>query len=317
MGFDRSKFLAANNAIREDSGDFFTPDPGFYICTLASAATGNAKTSGRFQVVFQWNIAPDDEKYPNKMFYDCIGLDNEEGYKQLSRKLNRLGYKGDPESFAVDPDGELATLVNTQVRMQIQNAKNPEFRYYNIQKILSSPITDDAGKVNVQTEDTDLITETPPSNDDTIEPGDELHCKFKDGEGLAIVQLVNEASQQVVVTRTSTGATLVVNLPDVLRMSRKAREVIANPSGIPPQLQTPAPATKELPKPMAATPTEEVIEEIQEEIKLEKGMMVEGIYNGQKIIGKVHIIDQPNAVVKIAMNGKAYPCKLDTIKVVS
>lgn len=323
MGFDRTKFLTASTS--GNDGTYFTPPAGFYVMTLESAMTGNSKASNRFQVVFQWKISEDDEKFANKNCYQTIGLDGpqcDKGYEQLNRLINRLNYKGDPESFAVDPDGELSKLVGTSVRMAIKpNEKNPDFPFYNVQKVMYSPLEGEVGQTNVSPEDTDLLAPNPEVGDeDTVEVGDELNVTDKTGQFLAIVQMINESTNQVIVKKVSNGETTVAAV-DQIAMSRKAADVKKNPSGMPITTVTNAakqPAVKELAKPME-TVADELPEEIEEleQLKLEIGMMVEGKYKDDKIVGKVHHIDTNSGIVKINMGGKAYPCKLDTIKLIS
>lgn len=72
---------------------FENPPDGKYILKLLEAELGESKSSGRVQIAWKWEIVESaDENWVGKSKYDYDGLEREDAFVWLCRKLKKFGY---------------------------------------------------------------------------------------------------------------------------------------------------------------------------------------------------------------------------------
>lgn len=82
-------------------------EDGRYLARLVSAEIGEAKSSGRLQVVWQWKFAEEPYKGQSKFAYD--GLETADNLMYVARAISKFGYE------VPDDLGELEALLNAIV----------------------------------------------------------------------------------------------------------------------------------------------------------------------------------------------------------
>lgn len=304
MAFDKSKFLAANQAVSSDN-PFPEIEPGFYIATLDDANLGNAKSSGRYQATFIWAFDECETKLFGKKIASRIGLENDENYKALNGCLYAMGVSQAQlvGEFAENPDAFLERLVGTKARLEI--SKNGDFTNTRVKKLISSPLKSNGDNIvsspALQTQQpVNTLTSTPaPTKEITISVG-MLVLVNKNGVELpGKIMGYQEATNEVLIKYDDTS----------LKAEPVSIELVRpNPNAAP--LAQPA-------KVEEVGVVEEIIEEVKEPPKLEVGMQASGTYEGKQIHGEIYKIEGDIIKLKVAVDGKfkAFPCPKGSIVV--
>jgi len=285
-------FLAGRKSLSEKG--FTDVDDGFYICNLIDAQLNKAKSSGRKQVTFTWEIDEDDSsfsQYGKKLLYDHIGLerdgqDDPELYMILQIKLNQLNAQFDAESivdmtedqFTQYMNAVLESLVGSKVRLH-KYEKN-EFTNYRVKKLLETP----QEKPKHQHETIPTTTNSRQNHAPTPQPQNEVTLQI----GMDVIVDNRHAK---IFDFTQDGKVIVLIGEDKHTVTLE-------------QLELPS------------TTTSELIEELEEPPTLEVGMNVTALFNGQKISGEIHSFLLEEQKAKIKSGNKLMTVKLETVQLI-
>lgn len=278
---------AFKKAQASSGGDFPEIDPGLYIATLISAKLNNAKTSGRLQISFDWQIDEDDDLYPNQHLWDHLGLTNGEGetnqtgYEIFCRRLKDLGVSSD--EFLENNTKVLNSLSGTRCRVQVK--KSGDFTNVWIDDLISSP---NDGTTPDYDEDTFETHEDKDVNEESkLEISTGTSCIAGEKQGL--VKFVDASAGKVLVEFPGGGQELY---------DAKDVSVITNED----------------------TPKQEI------KAGLAVGQYVQALFNGkdgeESILGLIHEITE-DGKVKVLVKGsngdgdKIYPCQKANVRAVA
>lgn len=302
MAFDKSKFLAANQAISSDN-PYPEIEPGFYVATLFDANFNNAKSSGRYQASFIWEFDESETKLFGKKLGSHIGLDDPEGkgYKALNGCLYAMGVSQSQivGEFAENPDAFLERLIGTKARLEVK--KDGDFTNTRVKKLISSPLKSNGDNIvssPALQQPVNTTTSTPaPTKEVTISIGMDVLVNKNGVELPGKIISYQEATNEVLIKYEDT--------------SLKAEPV---------NIELVRPNPNAVSKPAEPAKVEEVvedIEEVKEPVKLEIGMQAVGKYEGKDISGEIYKIEGDVVKLKVAVDGKfkAFPCPKGSIVV--
>jgi hypothetical protein len=295
MSFDRDDFLNKN---KESRGDI---TPGTYLCELEASGIAQAKSSGKLQLSEYWKVDDDDLRHAGATISSYTKLYDDDGKsnRYFHDRLKYLQLQIDPEQITTDEsknieylDKLVKTRVGCKARIKVaENKKDPRFPYKNILEIVE-------GGDGQASADTFKYGANAPSEVSLLEDGNVVNVTLPDGERAAVVKAVVDNGKQVMVQFLSDNTSTVVPAKDCYLLCKTVEEWNAK-------------------KPVSDVQPEK-IEEIQE-VDLEDvrkaGGIVTGVWNNTTIRGKIHALDEKNGIVKIAYNGSAYPCPVDTIEI--
>jgi hypothetical protein len=316
IGFNKDLFLKKNQDNNENN-PFGEIQNGSYICDLIDAKLCYSKEKNTLQALFQWKIDPDsNDTHKGQNIFVCIKLENddksvyEKGYEILDIVLKTMGVNN-PQVFVEDFENNMSRLVSSRARIKVEpNKQNPQYKQNRIEKLLKNAWRDGNGQAPVQTSngsaayyDNKPFTNTRGEN---IVEGATVSVRMKDGQySCKIMSVVGAMKQAMVSFDSGVMQPQLVPFDDIF--------VVSSPAGGPSQTQP-----VETPQ-TTVVETVQVIEEIPVEtpvVKLEVGMNVTGAYQGEVRRGPIYKIDETQNLVYINDGGKAYPCPLDTIKVI-
>ena len=207
MGFDREKFLAANQRVRENNPGLTAFPEGIYNCKLIDAGLNQAKASGREQVSFVWEVQPPDDLSGRKI-YDHIGIGNDTGLEVLNVKLSTMGVKDFPD-FAANFEQNLAYMANrVQARLKISHnvKEGVEYQQLRIKTLIENPFQNNGNQVQApvqqvqqQTQQTQQPVQQPVQTGLDIPNEATILVQLADGEQLATAKNYNRPAGKVFV----------------------------------------------------------------------------------------------------------------------
>lgn len=320
MAFNKEYFKQINQKLKDNK--FPDLEDGLFNAELLDTDYGPSKNSGRLQASFKWKIDQDEVANAGRIAFDNIGLTDaqgvpsEGGYTAFGIRMRQLGLTNE-DAVADDPQGALQAVVGSKARIQLKT--DGEFQNVRVKKLLYSPLADNdpqpqAAGNGSAIPPTTVAAPTPTpepeptapdnaaaydnapfSNTSTVEvkEGMEVVYRAKDGQKACIVETELEDSDQIMLRPKSGGKAFLAKRTDCFF-------VVPSETVIAP---TPEPE----PQPEAE----------EEAIVLEIGMNVRGKYKDTVITGTVKKIEEQLELVWITSGKMAYPCKLDTLELVS
>lgn len=149
-----------------DSPDGYeSVDDGKYVARLKSAQVGESQSSGRLQIMWNWEILEGDFKGQTVLDFD--GLETEDNLMWLARKLNKLGYEApddleDIEDLLKELEGEMLTF---RIKLKTKN------EYQNL--FIDKQVKDDDDDEDDDEDDSDEDESEAEEDDDDNEESDE------------------------------------------------------------------------------------------------------------------------------------------------
>lgn len=301
--FDKSKFLAANKRNKEEN-PFGDIDPGFYMAELVDAKIGPAKSSGRHQAMFLWQIDADTPVYANKKIAQCIGLEGEhaeKGYSILNIILSQLGIRS-IDQFAENPDEWMEKLIGTTARLNIfLKDQYTQIRIVRAQN-------------NINQVEPEQINGEALASGAHFVIGAQATVTVDNGERLAVIEAYHQQTNKVMIRYCIDGEIAYAD-PDKVAMHVDAgnNPVMYNPNLVAETVEQSEEVVEEV-----AEEIEEVPEEVEEEtVTLEIGMNVTGMFNGkQTITGTIHAFSEDQTKVKIKQGKQVYACPIESITLI-
>lgn len=293
--FDINKFKSSNNSMSDTRSDL---PPGFYICKFLGMSIGNSKASNRLQAVFNWKVdSQDGSECVGRNQSEYIGLTTEKGYDILIIKLRQLGFSQE-EVENCSSQESLVKLSNTAVgsivKMQVE--KNGEFTNLKVKSLaynarLSNDLVATPMESNIgDNSGTTVATATPdlPQNDFT---GKSVTIDGRKGK----VQFC-DAKSNVTMIQFEDGSSEMV-----------AYGIVANALIPSPAIPSPDTPVEELEVESEAPPMPSIT-------PLTLGVNAMGTYKDMTIVGEVKEYNDTHVKIKFT-DGKIYPCRRETVKV--
>lgn len=325
MSFDKEKFLKANKSLREKNPNFGDPFPkGVYVCDLIDCELNNAKSSGREQVSFIWEVMPTDDLAGRKI-YEHIATDDEikgeAKYSQaeiLNMKLGQLGVK-DMASFIENFKNNLKWLAGkTKARLRVDH--QGDFQQIRLEKLLENafqngPVTnvthhqpvEKVAEPQVPKDTRQVGTYEQPKTEVTIAQDSKILFKHPtEGEQVATVKMANPAIGKFFLQfdndKLGAGMYDIKDMVKPLSNGETQQQTLTN-----------------VPKPTEQAPFSEEVEEVIEEVPLANGMNVKFIWQNAERSGEVKELVPDKNAVKIKSvdpaDGKAKLYTVDISKV--
>ena len=320
--FNRNLFGAKRqeNATRE----FPDVTTDTYIAHLRKAYIGEAKTSGRLQASFGFQICDDDPNFPNQYIWNHIGLtdangvDQEKGYNALSVVLSILRA---PDTG--NPDNDLEAVIGSKVRLDYtaQDDKH-EYSGIKIKRLIAGPDGNSpvAGyKAEGVAAPEELDSQNPPID---LAPG--MWIKLNTGLEWEIMALLEkdqstDGKEYLFCKPVAGGPPAKICLDDVIDAYPPRNPKVTEERPSQTQAETAAPQTATVATTASPAPDEldaggldapfeeEVVEEevVEEEVapKLEVGMTVSGVSSktGKGVVGKI-VSFEADGTIKVHFN---------------
>jgi len=173
----RKKLAAANKAWKgakkkatESKETEF--EDGKYLAKLMSGTIGQAESSGRLQITWEW--AFQEEPYEGKKIRNYQGLENEDNLVFLARDLERLGYEAPDDLSGIEE--VLADITKTKPLARIRVKTKGDFQNVYIDKVIGDDDEEDdeaEEEAEAETEESDEEEESEEEADDAEESDDE------------------------------------------------------------------------------------------------------------------------------------------------
>lgn len=162
---------AKSRAAEAGGGGFEEIEDGRYLARLTDVEIGEAKSSGRLQVVWKYKIAEGDYKGQVKFAFD--GLETEDNLMYLARTLIRYGYEM-PDDIS-DIEEILKDLSKSQPLVRIRLKTRGEFQNCYVDNVFGEDDEDEAlADARAEaSEDDGGDEETDESSDDESSDEDE------------------------------------------------------------------------------------------------------------------------------------------------
>ena len=293
MSFDREAFLKGK--LNPSGGTYWKAPSGLYNVELDSVSYGKSKSSNAEGVTFIWKIASDHFEFPNKKIYHSLWLQgtdskvNDIAYSQLCGIFETLGYIPDDVTFANDVNKGLQPLVGSKIVLLVEPGKDPKFQNFKIHNVIESSVSDQTTVVPFETN----------LNSPLFSVGDTIAFRDAYGDHSGKVKFIHPNGEIIVYHETSK--------KDIACKATDCWLIGQTP---PETLQTKIQEVEKDEPLFDDTP-----ENLEETIDIEVGMTVKARYNGKDFVGKVHELIEKDGqpYVRVAYNGKAYPCKLEDI----
>jgi len=290
MAFDREKFLKANRELQEKRGQGFKEHPaGIYNVKLIDAGLNQAKSSGREQATFVWEIEPPDDIQGQKI-YEHFGL--EDGEVPLIIRLNSLGVQDGQmlEQFTLEFEKNLAYMANrakARIKLEYVPGKNNpavEFQRIKLLKLFEGPFPNGQlpnGQTSQPKEEVQTQSVPPETGPDIA------------NESKIVVKYNGKPEVCKVLNYMKPTGKLFVEFDDT-KLGKSAvdvKDVISTSIDPTPPFDATSSVVEEI--------VEEVVEEIVEEIPIQVGMNVKFTYQAKELTGIIHELIQAENAVKV------------------
>lgn len=322
--FNKAAFFAANKKNKENP-NFKLPTPGLYHARLVDAWFKKFDNNQE-GAAFVWQTYDEDDnayEKPNQMafFKKKDGTDNETSMAIFMGDLEKLGVDiSDPDTF--DIDKALESIIGSEARIQISHTEsngqpyasvkikrvilaaasstgnspketptsfNPPFAQNNPSK--TEPVKNPPSK----SPPTDITTQ-PADDGSDLNIGDILEYSDRSGSFYAEVKGINEQSEEIFALRLDTQAAVVIKPFQCSPLSKEQQQELRKQYPAKPTTQETT--TTSTNNQSSSEPTGEIEVEIEsDEPQFEVGMNVNYQFKGEKLVGKIHKLNDPEGTV--------------------
>ena len=159
---------------------FENPPDGKYVMKLIEAELGESKSSGRVQIAWKWEIVESaDEAWIGKTKFDYDGLERDDAFVWLCRKLKKFGY--DPTELKLSKiEATLDELVDRHPYIKARLKTKNDFQNMSIECEI-----EDYEEVESSTSQS-----SSSSSDIELKPGMNINVDMPDSEDAVIATIV-------------------------------------------------------------------------------------------------------------------------------
>ena len=207
--------------VKDEVAQSFEPEDGRYTVALVMAEVGEARSSGRNQITWEYLFL--EGEYKGKTFRSWDGLDRTEGLPYIMKRIEAIGYTV-PES-PDELEGLTAQITKDKPKIKIIIKTKGEFRnVYVVKQVEDDDLPEGweeamnetksaptNGKANVSKESPTHETEKKEESEEELEI--EKGTSVKTPEGVGEIIAIDEDSSEVVVKIN--GKKFVVSFDDL------------------------------------------------------------------------------------------------------